>query len=130
MSDASMDSEGPEAPAPMASQPPPAAPSAPPPAGADAGLAGNDLDRILDIPLDIHVELGRRKMRIEELLGIDVGSVVELGTPAGTPLSIYANRVLVAQGEAVIVGERYGVRITDIVPAGERVRRLGGKEAM
>lgn len=86
-----------------------------------------ELDRILDIPLEIQVELGRRKMRIEELLGIDVGSVIELGTPAGTPLSIYANRVLVAQGEAVIVGERYGVRITSIVPASERVRRLGGE---
>ncbi|MFK7988932.1 MAG: flagellar motor switch protein FliN [Sandaracinaceae bacterium] len=89
-----------------------------------------DLDRILEIPLDIHVELGRKKMRIHELLSLDVGSVVELGTPAGTPLSIYANRVLVAQGEAVIVGERYGVRITDIVPASERVRRLGGKESL
>ncbi|GAB5542133.1 MAG: FliM/FliN family flagellar motor switch protein [Sandaracinaceae bacterium] len=88
----------------------------------------HDLDRILEIPLDIHVELGRRKMRIHELLELDVGSVLELGTPAGTPLSIYANKVLVAQGEAVIVGERYGVRITDIVPASERVRRLGGKE--
>ena len=88
----------------------------------------NDLDRILEIPLNIHVELGRKRMRIHELLAVDVGSVVELGTPAGTPLSIYANNVLVAQGEAVIVGERYGIRITDIVPASERVRRLGGKD--
>ena len=88
-----------------------------------------DVDRILDIPLDIHVELGRRRMRIEELLGMDVGSVLELGTAAGSPLAIYANRVLVAHGEAVIVGERYGVRITDIGPAHERVRRLGAMEA-
>lgn len=100
-------------------------PAAPSEAGANA-----DLDRILEIPLDIHVELGRRKMRIQELLQIEVGSVLELGTPAGTPLSIYANNILVAQGEAVIVGERYGVRITDIVPASERVRRLGGKESL
>ncbi|MGF1465952.1 MAG: FliM/FliN family flagellar motor switch protein [Sandaracinaceae bacterium] len=95
---------------------------------AEGPVAGPDLDRILEIPLDIQVELGRRKMRIQELLEVDVGSVLELGTPAGTPLSIFANRVLVAQGEAVIVGERYGVRITDIVPASERVRRLGGRE--
>jgi len=88
-----------------------------------------DVDRILDIPLDIHVELGRRRMRIEELLAMEVGSVLELGTAAGSPLAIYANRVLVAHGEAVIVGERYGVRITDIVPAHERVRRLGAMEA-
>ena len=101
------------------------------PMGMDAPRAevGHELDRILEIPLDIHVELGRRRMRIHELLEIDVGSVVELGTPAGTPLSIYANNILVAQGEAVIVGERYGVRITDIVPASERVRRLGAKES-
>lgn len=92
--------------------------------------ASHELDRILEIPLDITVELGRRKMRIHELLEIDVGSVVELGTPSGAPLSIFANNVLVAQGEAVIVGERYGVRITDIVPATERVRRLGAKESL
>ncbi len=100
------------------------------PLGAALGESSHELHRILEIPLDIHVELGRRKMRIHELLEIDAGSVIELGTPAGTPLSIFANNVLVAQGEAVIVGERYGVRITDIVPATERVRRLGGKESL
>lgn len=102
------------------------------PLGAPLGGArerSSDLDRILEIPLDIHVELGRRKMRIHELLEIDAGSVIELGTAAGTPLAVYANDVLIAQGEAVIVGERYGVRITDIVPASERVRRLGAREA-
>lgn len=85
-----------------------------------------DLERILDLPLEIHVELGRRKVRIAELLGIGVGAVLELDVAAGAPLSIYANRVLVAQGEAVIVGERYGVRITEIVSPQERVRRLSG----
>src|SRR5690348_3748607 len=92
--------------------------------------SGGELDRIMEIPLDVHVELGRRRMRISELLGLEVGSVLELATAAGAPLSIYANRVLVARGEAVLVGDRYGVRITDIVPAGERVRRLGGKEPL
>ena len=100
---------------------------APLPPDADLGH-GRELDRILEIPLSIHVELGRKRMRIHELLEIETGSVIELGTVAGSPLSIYANDVLVAKGEAVIVGERYGVRITDIVPATERVRRLGAKE--
>lgn len=108
--------------------PPPAAFTAARKAGTGEAASSEALDRILDIPLSIHVELGRRKMRISELLGLDVGSVLDLGTPAGAPLRIYADRVLIAEGEAVVVGERYGVRITDIVPAAERVRRLGGWE--
>jgi flagellar motor switch protein FliN/FliY len=84
------------------------------------------LDRVLDLPLEIHVEIGRRRMRIGQLLSMGVGSVLELDALAGAPLSIYANRVLVAQGEAVIVGERYGVRITEILSPQERVRRLSG----
>jgi len=86
-----------------------------------------DLDRILDLPLEIHVELGRRRVRISEMLKIGTGSVLELDVAAGGPLSIYANKVLVAQGEPVIVGERYGVRIIEIVTPQERIRRLGGK---
>lgn len=86
----------------------------------------DELERILDLPLEVHVEIGRRRMRIGDLLGLQTGSVVELDGAAGQPLSIYANRVLVAQGEAVIVGERYGVRITEIVSPQERVRRLAG----
>jgi len=85
-----------------------------------------DLDRIMEIPLEVHVELGRRRMRISELLGLGVGSVIDLGVTAGTPLSVYANQTLVARGEAVVVGDRYGVRITDIVSPRERVKRLGG----
>jgi flagellar motor switch protein FliN/FliY len=86
----------------------------------------SDLERILEIPLEISVELGRKRLRISELLAITVGSVVELGTAAGTPLAIYANNTLIARGEAVIVGERYGVRVTDIVSPRERVKKLGG----
>lgn len=86
-----------------------------------------DIDRILEIPLEVHVELGRKRMRIGELLSIGIGSVVELGTAAGAPLSIYANNTLIAHGEAVVIGERYGVRVTDIVSPRERVRRLGGE---
>jgi flagellar motor switch protein FliN/FliY len=85
------------------------------------------IDRILEIPLEITVELGRKRMRIGDLLAITVGSVVDLATAAGAPLGIYANNTLIAHGEAVVVGERYGVRVTDIVSPRERVRRLGGE---
>jgi flagellar motor switch protein FliN/FliY len=90
-------------------------------------LADSDIDRILEIPLEVSVELGRKRMRIGELLALSVGSVLELGTAAGAPLSIYANNTLIARGEAVVVGERYGIRVTDIVSPRERVRRLGGE---
>jgi flagellar motor switch protein FliN/FliY len=87
-----------------------------------------ELDRILDIPLTIHVELGRKRMKIRELLDLGPGSIIDLDTAAGTPLAIYANHTLVAHGEAVLAGDRYGIRITDVVSTAERVRRLGGKE--
>lgn len=85
------------------------------------------LDRILDLPLVIHVELGNRRLRISELLEVTVGSVIDLDTAAGAPLGVYANQTLIAQGEAVVVGEHYGVRITEIVTPAERVKRLGNR---
>ena len=89
---------------------------------------GSDpLDRVLDLPLVIHVELGNRRMRVSELLDVTVGSVIDLDTAAGAPLGIYANQTLIAQGEAVVVGERYGVRVTEIVTPTERVQRLGNR---
>ena len=87
------------------------------------------IERILEIPLELTVELGRKRVRIGELLSVNVGSVIDLGTPAGAPLAIYANSTLIAHGEAVVVGERYGIRVTDIVSPHERVRRLGGEGA-
>ncbi|MBI2895996.1 MAG: FliM/FliN family flagellar motor switch protein [Deltaproteobacteria bacterium] len=87
-----------------------------------------EIDRILEIPLEIHVELGRRRMKISELLAIGTGGILELTTPAGAPLALYANQTLIAHGEAVVVGERYGIRVTDIVSPRERVKRLGGVE--
>lgn len=96
------------------------------PDSAESESASGDIERILEIPLEISVELGRKRLRISELLAITTGSVVELGTAAGTPLAIYANNTLIARGEAVIVGERYGVRVTDIVSPRERVKKLGG----
>ena len=87
--------------------------------------SGRGLDRVLDLPLEIHVELGRKRVRIADLLALAPGSLVELDVAAGAPLSILANQVLVAHGEAVVVGERYGVRVTEIVSPQERLRRLG-----
>jgi flagellar motor switch protein FliN/FliY len=83
------------------------------------------VDRILDLPLVIHVELGHRRMRVSDLLQIAIGSVLELDTAAGAPLGIYANQTLIAQGEAVVVGEHYGVRVTEIITPSERVKKLG-----
>jgi flagellar motor switch protein FliN/FliY len=93
----------------------------------DAGALPEGIDRILEIPLELTVELGRKRIRIGELLSVGVGSVLDLGTAAGAPLAIYANNTLIAHGEAVVVGERYGIRVTDIVSPRERVRRLGGE---
>jgi flagellar motor switch protein FliN len=88
---------------------------------------GDALDRILDLPLVIHVELGNRRLRISELLEIAVGSVIDLDTAAGAPLEIFANHTLIAQGEPVVVGDHYGIRITEIVAPAERVKRLGNR---
>jgi flagellar motor switch protein FliN len=84
-----------------------------------------DLDFILDIPLEVSVELGRTKMLINELLQLGQGSVIELNKLAGEPLEILINRKLVARGEAVVVNEKFGVRLTDIISPMERVRQLG-----
>jgi len=84
-----------------------------------------DLDFILDIPLEVTVEIGRAKMLINDLLQIGQGSIIELNRLAGEPLDIYVNQKLIARGEVVVVGEKFGIRITDIVSPLERVKRLG-----
>lgn len=84
-----------------------------------------DLDFILDIPLDLSVELGRTKMLVNDLLQLGQGSIVELNKIAGEPLEIFINRKLVARGEVVVVNEKFGVRLTDIVSPMERVKSLG-----
>lgn len=83
-----------------------------------------DLDFILDIPLEVTVEMGRTKMLINDLLQIGQGSVIELNRLAGEPLDILVNNKLVARGEVVVVGEKFGIRLTDIVSPMERVKRL------
>ncbi|MBM4339145.1 MAG: flagellar motor switch protein FliN [Deltaproteobacteria bacterium] len=91
-----------------------------------SSLRGNgNLDFILDIPLEVSVELGRTRILISELLQLGQGSVVELSKLAGEPLEILVNQKLVARGEVVVVNEKFGVRLTDIISPAERVKQLG-----
>ncbi len=83
------------------------------------------IDFILDIPLEVTVELGRTSMLINDLLQLGQGSVIELNKLAGEPLEILVNRKLIARGEVVVVNEKFGVRLTDIVSPIERVKSLG-----
>ena len=83
-----------------------------------------DLEFLLDIPLLVSVELGRTKMLINDLLQLGQGSVVELEKLAGEPMEIFVNNRLIARGEVVVVHEKFGVRLTDIVSPSERVRQL------
>ena len=84
-----------------------------------------ELDFILDIPLDVSAELGRTRLLINELLQLGQGSVVELNKLAGEPLEVLVNGKLVARGEAVVINEKFGVRLTDIISPMERVKQLG-----
>jgi flagellar motor switch protein FliN/FliY len=89
-----------------------------------AATNGNDLDMILDIPVQLTVELGRTKMPIKNLLQLAQGSVVELAGMAGEPLDVMINGFLIAQGEVVVVNDRLGIRLTDIITPSERLHRL------
>ena len=84
----------------------------------------SDLDMILDIPVQLTVELGRTKMPIKNLLQLAQGSVVELSGMAGEPLDVMINGFLIAQGEVVVVNDKLGIRLTDIITPSERLRRL------
>jgi flagellar motor switch protein FliN len=88
------------------------------------GGAGNDINMILDIPVQLTVELGRTKIPIKHILQLAQGSVVELETLAGEPMDVLVNGYLIAQGEVVVVNDRFGIRLTDIVTPSERMRRL------
>ena len=85
----------------------------------------NELDMILDIPVQIAVELGRTKITIKNLLQRAHGSVVELDAMAGEPMSVFVNGTLIAQGEVVVVNDKFGIRLTDIVTPSERMRKIG-----
>lgn len=90
----------------------------------EIGESSVDLDFILDIPLTVTVELGRARMLIGELLQLGQGSVVELTKLAGEPMDIFVNNRLIAKGEVVVVNEKFGVRLTDIVSTTERINNL------
>lgn len=92
--------------------------------GNDSVGSMQDIDLIMDIPVKLTVELGRTRMTIKELLRLTQGSVVALDGLAGEPLDILINGYLIAQGEVVVVADKYGVRITDIITPSERMRRL------
>ncbi|WP_079415088.1 flagellar motor switch protein FliN [Thiomonas intermedia] len=94
---------------------------------ADQGGAapGNQLDLVMDIPVTLSVELGRTKIQIRELLQLAQGSVVDLDRLAGEPMDVLVNGFLIARGEVVLVNDKFGIRLTDIVSPTERARRLG-----
>jgi flagellar motor switch protein FliN len=93
------------------------------PGPAQAGGA-NDIDLILDIPVQLTVELGRTKIAIKNLLQLAQGSVVELDGLAGEPMDVFVNGCLIAQGEVVVVNDKFGIRLTDIITPAERIRKL------
>ncbi|VTU20440.1 flagellar motor switch protein FliN [Variovorax sp. RA8] len=120
-----------------ASAPAPQPASAPAPAAAPAGAqvfqplqntaaaAGAvDIERILDVPVQLMAEIGRTRITIKNLLQLSQGSVVELDGLAGQPLDVLINGYLIAQGEVVVVNDKYGIRLTDIVTPSERMQKL------
>ena len=84
----------------------------------------NELDMILDIPIQVAVELGRTKITIKNLLQLAHGSVVELDAMAGEPMDVYVNGTLIAQGEVVVVNDKFGIRLTDIITPSERMKKI------
>ena len=114
----------------MAEQTSVAAPEPAPPAafqpltGITAPGTKNDIDMILDIPVQMTVELGRTKIAIKNLLQLAQGSVVELDGLAGEPMDVLVNGCLIAQGEVVVVNDKFGIRLTDIITPSERIRKL------
>lgn len=86
--------------------------------------AGNNMEMVLDIPVTLSMELGRTRMSIHELLQLNSGSVVELQRMADEPMDVLVNGTLVAHGEAVVIDDKFGIRLTDVVSPKERVKRL------
>ncbi len=90
----------------------------------DAAATDGDINNVLDIPVQLSVEMGRTRLPLKNILQLAQGSVVELQTMAGEPMDVLVNAYLIAQGEVVVVNERFGIRLTDIVSPSERMRRL------
>ena len=89
-----------------------------------SGVQRTDLDMILDIPVQLEVQLGRTKIAIKHLLQLAQGSVVELDGMAGEPMEVLVNGCLIAQGEVVVVNDKFGIRLTDVITPSERIRKL------
>lgn len=94
-------------------------------AGTTGGASGENLDFLLDIPLEITIELGRTRMMINDLLKLGQGSVIELAKEAGDTLEILANNRLIAKGDVVVVNKKYAIRLTEVISPVERVEKLG-----
>ena len=94
------------------------------PAAANPGAGPVDIARVLDVPVQLTAEIGRTRITIKNLLQLSQGSVVELDGLAGQPLDVLINGYLIAQGEVVVVNEKYGIRLTDIVTPSERMQKL------
>lgn len=87
-------------------------------------FGNQNLDMVMDIPVTLSMELGRTRISIQELLELNSGSVVELQRMADEPMDVLVNGTLVAHGEAVVIGDKFGVRLTDVVSTRERVKRI------
>ncbi|HET9960719.1 MAG TPA: flagellar motor switch protein FliN [Nitrospiraceae bacterium] len=87
--------------------------------------ANKNIDFVLDIPLQVTVQIGSTKMLIRELLQLGQGSVIELNKLAGEPMEVLVNNKLVARGEVVVVNEKFGIRLTDVVSTNQRIQQLG-----
>jgi flagellar motor switch protein FliN len=98
--------------------------STPVPSGSAGGGANTDIQMVMDIPVQLSVELGRTKVPIKYILQLAQGSIVELDALAGEPMDVLVNGYLIAQGEVVVVNEKFGIRLTDIVTPSERMRRV------
>nr|WP_320015796.1 flagellar motor switch protein FliN [uncultured Desulfobacter sp.] len=94
----------------------------------DSEHGARELDFILDIPLELSVELGKTKMLVNDLLQLAQGSIIELNKLAGEPLEVYINRKLIARGEVVVVNEKFGVRLTDVITPIDRVKSLAAED--
>lgn len=93
-------------------------------AGLSASAPVRDINMVLDIPVQLSVELGRTKVSIKHILQLGQGSVVELDALAGEPMDVLVNGYLIAQGEVVVVNDKFGIRLTDVVTPSERLRRI------
>ncbi|ERI54387.1 flagellar motor switch protein FliN [Pseudomonas sp. AOB-7] len=98
--------------------------SAPPSSNLPVGLEGPNLDVILDIPVSISMEVGNTDITIRNLLQLNQGSVIELDRLAGEPLDVLVNGTLIAHGEVVVVNEKFGIRLTDVISPSERIKKL------